>query len=76
MTQPYSFTSLLPTPHTRKRLPRSGFVQTGFEEMDGDLLEATSDSEHVRFAVIQEKAGRQLAFQMKIVSRRPAEFAG
>jgi hypothetical protein len=35
-----SLTPLLPTPHTRKRLSQSGFVQTGFEEMSGDLLEA------------------------------------
>jgi hypothetical protein len=26
--------------YTRKRLPRSGFVQTGLEEINGDLLEA------------------------------------
>ena len=34
MTQPYSFTTPL-TPSTRMRLPRSGFVQTGLEEING-----------------------------------------
>jgi hypothetical protein len=35
-----SLTPLLPTPGTRKRLPLSGFVQTGLEEMSNDLPEA------------------------------------
>jgi len=35
-----SFTPLLPTPHTRKRLPQGGFVQTGFEAINNDLREA------------------------------------
>ena len=39
MTQPYSFTTPL-TPSTRMRLPRSGFVQTGLEEINDNLPEA------------------------------------
>jgi hypothetical protein len=35
-----SFTPLLPTLHTRKRLPQSGFVETGFKEINSNLLQA------------------------------------
>ncbi|MGA2647591.1 MAG: hypothetical protein ABSF15_23050 [Candidatus Sulfotelmatobacter sp.] len=35
-----SFTPLLPTLHTRKRLPQSGFVETGFKEINSNLLQS------------------------------------
>ena len=54
-----------------KRLRSNGLRGNGWRSPRSDF-----GLGHVRFAVIQEKAGRQLAFRMKIVSRRPAEFAG
>ena len=50
--------------------------ETGLEEINGDLLEADFELGTRRFAVIQEKGGRQLAFQMKIVSRRGVQRLG
>jgi hypothetical protein len=40
------------------------------------FLEADFELGTRRFAVIQEKGGRQLAFQMKIVSRRGVQRLG
>jgi hypothetical protein len=41
-----------------------------------DLLEADFELGTRRFSVIQEKGGRQLAFQMKIVPRRGVQRLG
>ena len=41
MTQPYPLTGTLLTPGTRKRLPQSGFVQTGLWEASGDVYRAS-----------------------------------
>ena len=50
--------------------------ETGLAEINSDLLEADFELGTRRFAVIQEKGGRQLAFQMKIVSRRRVQRLG
>jgi hypothetical protein len=50
--------------------------ETGLAEINSDLLEADFELGTRRFAVIQEKGGRQLAFQMKIVSRRGVQTLG
>ena len=56
--------------------PTINWLKTGLVDVDSDLLEADFELGTRRFSVIQEKGGRQLAFQMKIVSRRGVQRLG
>jgi hypothetical protein len=56
--------------------PNGNYPDTGLEEISGDVLDADFELGTRRFAVIQEKGGQQLAFQMKIVSRRGVQRLG